>query len=215
MGETDSVQRLLTHLKTRVKRFYRKFFKPPIQDKYPQFEIGRHTYGEPQIRSWQEGPTVKIGAFCSIADRSQIFIGGEHRVDWITTYPFSAFWPEARHIKGHPRIRGDVIIGNDVWIGSDAMILSGCTIGDGAVVAAGAVVTKDVPPYCISAGNPAKVIRKRFSDDIIEQLLDLAWWSWEDSKIAEFLPLLLADDAGAFIDAARRDGQRGLGDTMC
>ncbi|CAB4862193.1 unannotated protein [freshwater metagenome] len=179
--------------------------QPTIQEKYPQFQIGRGTYGTPRIRSWQEGPTVRIGAFCSIAKGSQIFIGGEHRVDWVTTYPFSVFWPEARHITGHPRIRGDVNIGNDVWIGSDAMIMSGVTIGDGAVIGAAAVVARDVPPYAIVVGNPGVVVRKRFSDDIIARLLDLKWWDWDDERIKRHLPLMLANDPEGFLAAAEAE----------
>ena len=147
---------------------------------------------------------MTIGAFCSISERVQIFLGGEHRVDWTTTYPFSVFWPSARHIDGHPRIRGDVHIGNDVWVGSDVMIMSGVTIGDGAVVGAGTVVTKDVPPYAVVVGNPAMVARLRFSEDIVERLLALRWWDWPDSKIEQLLPLMLSADIGPFLDAAER-----------
>jgi carbonic anhydrase/acetyltransferase-like protein (isoleucine patch superfamily) len=112
------------------------------------------------------------------------------------------FWASARQIEGHPRIRGDVRIGNDVWLGSDAMIMSGVTIGDGAVVGAGAVVTKDVPPYGVVVGNPARVARMRFSDDAVSRLLALRWWDWPDEKIEQFLPLMLSSDVEAFLDAA-------------
>jgi chloramphenicol O-acetyltransferase type B len=179
--------------------------QPTIQEKYPQFDIGRGTYGKPLIRSWQEGPTLKIGAFCSIAERVQIFIGGEHRTDWTTTYPFSVFWSSARHIQGHPRIRGDVSIGNDVWIGSGAMIMSGVTIGDGAVVGAGAVVSKDVPAYAVVVGNPASVARMRFPEDVVQRLLAVQWWEWSDDKIEEYLPLMLSSDVEAFLDAAESE----------
>jgi|CXWL01.1.fsa_nt_gi acetyltransferase-like isoleucine patch superfamily enzyme len=176
--------------------------KPTIQEKYPQFEIGRGTYGIPLIRSWNEGPVLRIGNFCSIAARVQILLGGEHRVDWVTTYPFSVFWPSASGVEGHPRIRGDVVIGNDVWLGTEATIMSGVTIGDGAVVGAKAVVTRDVPPYAVVAGNPARLVRFRFSDDEIERLLALRWWDWGDERIGEFLPLLLSTDVVRFLDAA-------------
>ena len=126
-----------------------------IHEKYPQYKIGRGTYGYPEIFSWNEGATLQIGAFCSIASGVKLFLGGEHRVDWVTTYPFNVLWESGRHITGHPRTKGDVIIGNDVWIGTEAVILSGVRIGDGAVVAARAVVTKDMEPYAIYGGNPA------------------------------------------------------------
>ncbi|MDO8392273.1 MAG: DapH/DapD/GlmU-related protein [Actinomycetota bacterium] len=94
------------------------------------------------------------------------------------------------------------MIGNDVWIGSDAIILSGVAIGDGAVVAAGAVVTKSVPPYSVVAGNPAGVLRLRFDERSIQRLLVVKWWDWDDAKIKQFLPLLLADDIERFLAAA-------------
>ena len=189
-----------------VKRMYRRLTDKPIQEKFPQFDIGRGTYGIPKIRSWQEGPTLRIGAFCSIAANVQIFLGGEHRVDWLTTYPFSVFWAEARHIEGHPRIKGDVVIGNDVWIGTDAMILSGVTIGDGAVIGAGAVVGKDVPPYSIVIGNPGVVVRRRFTEEVIGRLLAIQWWNWDDDRIKKVLPLLLSDDPEPFLAAAAAVG---------
>lgn len=198
------ISKLEATLKRFMKNWYRRC-RPTIQEKYPQFKIGRGTYGTPKIRSWQQGPTLRIGSFCSIADGAQIFIGGEHRVDWITTYPFSLFWSEARHIKGHPRIRGDVNIGNDVWIGADSMILSGVTVGDGAVIGAGAVVARDVPPYAIVVGNPARIVRKRFSDETIERLLTVKWWDWNDDRIRKHLPLLLNDDPEGFLAAAEEE----------
>ena len=189
-------------MRKRAKALMNSRPKPTIQEKYPQFEIGRGTYGQPLIRSWQEGLVVRIGAYCSISEGVQIFLGGEHRVDWTTTYPFSVFWPYARHIEGHPRIRGDVLIGNDVWLGADSMIMSGVTVGHGAVVGAGAVVTKDVPPYSVCVGNPAKVARTRFPDDVVRRLLELRWWDWPEDKIEQFLPLMLSSDIVAFLDAA-------------
>lgn len=185
-----------------VRSFLGRLGPSTIHEKYPQYQIGRGTYGSPRVRNSSEGPTLRIGAFCSIAARSQIFLGGEHRVDWVTTYPFAALWPEAHGIEGYPRIRGDVVIGNDVWIGSDAIILSGVAIGDGAVVAAGAVVTKSVPPYSVVAGNPAGVLRLRFDERSIQRLLVVKWWDWDDAKIKQFLPLLLADDIERFLAAA-------------
>jgi len=127
----------------------------------------------------------------------KIFLGGNHRTDWITTYPFSALWESAKHIEGHPASRGDVIIGHDVWIGEDAVILSGVHIGNGAVIGASAVVANDVPPYSIVAGNPAKVIRMRFIEREISILQSLAWWSWDDAKLNAAMPFLLDRDVSA------------------
>ncbi len=173
-----------------------------LQGRYPQYEIGRGSYGKPQILDWGEGATLKLGAFCSIADGVKIFLGGEHRTDWVTTYPFSVLWKSARQQNGHPRSKGDVIIGNDVWIGEEAIILSGVRIGDGAVVGARAVVSKDIPPYAVVVGNPARVIKRRFEDEIVAQLLSIQWWLWDDERIEKAIPFLLDDNIEAFLTAA-------------
>lgn len=146
-----------------------------------QTSVGRFTYGfeHLSIRQWNEGSALKIGAFCSLAEGITIFLGGNHRTDWITTYPFGHIYQDelgGADILGHPSTKGDVVIGNDVWIGSGATIMSGLTIGDGAVLAANACVVKDVLPYHIVGGNPAKSIKQRFDDDTIALLLRLKWW---------------------------------------
>ncbi|MCB9140020.1 MAG: CatB-related O-acetyltransferase [Caldilineaceae bacterium] len=182
---------------------YSKIRPEAIRTLYPQYEFGDHTYGKPRVYSWASTSTLRVGSFCSIADGVKIFLGGEHRVDWVTTYPFTLFWKEAQHVEGHPATKGDVTIGNDVWIGMEAVIMSGVTIGDGAVIGSRALVTKDVPPYGIVAGNPAKLIKKRFDEDVVRQLLLIQWWNWEHARIAAALPLLLSDDIGQFIDAVR------------
>jgi len=162
------------------------------------FEIGDYTYGIPKIFFPKSKNTrLKIGKFCSISDGVIIFLGGNHRTDWISTYPFMYFvgeWPEAKDIPGHPASKGDVIIGNDVWFGYGAMIMSGITIGDGAVIGAGAVVTKDVEPYSIVAGNPAQLIRKRFDEETIRQLLKIKWWDWPIDKIKANIEVILSTD---------------------
>jgi chloramphenicol O-acetyltransferase type B len=184
----------------RLKKLIRK--KKDIRQKYPQYEIGKHTYGNPRIYSWNEGATLKIGAFCSISTGVKFFLGGEHRTDWVTTYPFNYLWKPAKHIKGHPATKGDIIIGNDVWVGNRATILSGVEIGDGAVIGTNAIVTKNVPAYAIAAGNPAKIIKKRFDEKIINKLLEIKWWDWEDKKIEEHIPLLLNNQINEFLDIA-------------
>lgn len=168
-------------------------------------EIGEFSYGAPTVMEWGEGARLSIGKFCSIAQNVTIFLGGNHKTEWISTYPFSALgevWSEAKEIKGHPATKGDVIIGNDVWIGYGVTILSGVRIGDGAVIGAGAVVAKDVAPYSIVAGNPAKVIKRRFDEDEIEALLKICWWDWDMAKIKKFIPLLCSDGVKTFVETA-------------
>lgn len=154
---------------------------------------GKHTYGSPRIINFGKGCFLRIGNFCSISSNVTVLLNSEHRLDWISTYPFPAFynkWPKAKNIRGQAINKGDVIIGNDVWIGCNAIILSGVKIMDGAVIGAGSVVTKDVEPYTIVAGNPAKVIRKRFDDKIIKNLLEIKWWNWDDLKIEKNLDII-------------------------
>lgn len=172
----------------------------------PSVTVGRHTYGHEQItiRHWGEPAGLVIGSFCSIADRIQVFLGGNHRPDWITTYPFPVFperWPTAQKIHGHPSTNGDVIIGNDIWIGSNATIMSGVTVGDGAVIAANSCVTSDVAPYAIVGGNPSVLIRRRFDESTVERLLEIRWWEWSDERIAASVDLLCSDDIGRFLIA--------------
>lgn len=166
-----------------------------LREKYPKYTIGRGTYGNPEILDWKEGATLSIGAFCSIAAGVKIYLGGEHRIDWITTYPFSVLWESGFNIQGHPKTKGNIVIGNDVWIGADAKIMSGVTIGDGAVIGASSVITKNVEPYAIYAGNPARLIRMRFEKEVVTELLEIKWWEFTDEIISRILPLLLSADS--------------------
>lgn len=173
--------------------------------------VGRHTYGHEDIavRWWGEPAELKIGSFCSIADRCVVFLGGNHRVDWVSTYPFTAFtrrWPDAEGIEGHPATNGDVIVGNDVWIASDVTIMSGVTVGDGAVLAARSTVVEDVPPYAMVGGNPARVLRHRFDPEQVEALLEIRWWDWPDERVAAAIPLLASGNIEQFIAMNRPSG---------
>jgi chloramphenicol O-acetyltransferase type B len=135
--------------------------------------------------------------------------GGNHRSDWVTTYPSNVLHRGARHIEGHPATNGEVTIGNDVWLGGDCKIMSGVTIGDGAIVAANALVVKDVPAYGIVGGNPAKLIRKRFDEAQIAALLESAWWNWPDAEVSRAYDLVLQPDIDAFIAYARERSPAG------
>ena len=193
-----------------VKRIGRKLgirFKPPmLAERYPQYSIGRGSYGNLKVIDYGEGTSLRMGAYCSVADGAQVLLGGGHRDDWVTTYPFSVLEPSLAHIEGHPVTRGDVTIGSDVWLASDCKILSGVTIGHGAIVTANALVTRDVDPYAIVGGVPAKPIRKRFDEATIARLLAVAWWDWPHERVVAAGPHLLSDDIGAFLDKAE-DGE--------
>ena len=133
---------------------------------------------------------LNIGKFCSIACGAKfLFNSANHAMESLSTYPFPLFFEEwgldRNDVADSWDNKGDIIIGNDVWIGYEAVILSGVTIGDGAIIGARAVVTRDVPPYTIVGGVPAKAIKKRFSEDTISSLLSLQWWDWSQEKIAE------------------------------
>ncbi len=186
------------------RRASERIFFTNQKPEYAGYEIGDWTYGSPKVLSFLNGGTLKIGRFCSISTGVTILLGGEHRYDWVTTYPFKVVCHEARAFPIHLRSKGPVVIGNDVWIGYGATILSGVAIGDGAVIAAGSVVAKSVPPYSIVAGNPARVAKYRFSEEQIEALLDIRWWDWPFERICEAWPLLLNNDIDAFIRAYGR-----------
>lgn len=185
----------------------------PLPVRFPTHRFGRGTYDDDlKILDWGEGARLHVGQFCSIASGVRIILGGNHRVDWVTTYPFTHFrdaWPSAAGISGHPATRGDVVIGNDVWLAFGATILSGVTIGDGAVIGAHAVVSRDVPPYAVVVGNPAQVVRRRFEQAVIDRLLAVAWWNWPDAKIARLMPKLLAADIEAFLAEAEASRDQG------
>lgn len=174
--------------------------------------IGKHTYGCEKIRvlrfTAQDG-LFYIGNFCSIADGVTILLGGNHRMDWVTTYPFTyknppiADWTKADPNRPSAYTKGDIVVGNDVWIGFNATILSGVKIGDGAVVGACSVVTRDVPPYSIVAGNPATVRKYRFRPDQIEALLKIKWWYWDDDTINNNMDLICSTNIDDFIRASQ------------
>ena len=179
----------------------------------PNIRVGRHSYysgyyhrhGFDECARFllpDEGvDKLIIGSFCSIGSGAAFIMAGNqgHRSDWISTFPF--FWmPEAPAFAGAKnafRPAGDTVIGNDVWIGSEAIIMPGVTIGDGAVIGTRALVTRNVEPYAIVGGNPAKVIRKRFDDADIARLSEIRWWDWSDEQLKPAMPLLTSGDVAA------------------
>jgi acetyltransferase-like isoleucine patch superfamily enzyme len=173
-------------------------------------QIGAHTYHAENIKVEFNAADLIVGKFCSIGDRVTVLLGGNHRQDWISTYPFNVTaWPDLGHIESGNATKGNTIIGNDVWIGQDVLILSGVTIGDGAVIAARSVVTKNVGPYELWAGNPARCKRQRFPQSVIDELLDLKWWDWPDDKIHRAATLLMSSDVEALKAFAIQEGLHG------
>ena len=150
------------------------------------------------------GDKLIIGKFCMIASGVKFIMNGaNHKMDGITTYPFSIFangWEKVIPTLDELPIKGDTVIGNDVWIGTNATIMPGIKIGDGAIIATNSTVTKNVEPYSIYAGNPARLIRYRFDEAIIRALQDTAWWDWDIEKIIEALPLLYSPDIKGFLN---------------
>ena len=172
-----------------------------------QLIIGNHTYGinNLDIHTYKGSESkIIIGKYCSLSKNITIITGGIHPVEWISTYPFSVNWDlNSKYKDGMPYSNGDIVIGNDVWIGTGVTILSGVKIGDGAVVAAKSVVTKDVSPYCIVGGIPAKNIRPRFNKQQIAKLMKLKWWNWSEKKVRESVQFLNSKSIDDFFDRAK------------
>jgi len=182
--------------------------------KNPNIIVGDYTYYDDfeDVRNFEKnvkyhfdfvGDKLIIGKFCMIASGATFIMnGGNHLTEAISAYPFPIFggdWSEAMKGKSYP-FKGDTVIGNDVWIGHKAVIMPGIKVGDGAIIATNANVTKNVEAYSIVGGNPAKLLRKRFSEEHIQILLRLKWWNWEIGKITRSMQLLTSKD----VEALRR-----------
>ncbi len=181
--------------------------------KNPNIIVGDYTYYDDleDVHNFEKnvkyhfdfvGDKLIIGKFSMIAsDVTFIMNGANHLTDAISAYPFTIFghdWADAMEGKTYP-VKGDTIIGNDVWIGHHATIMPGVKIGDGAIVASYALVAKDVEPYTIVGGNPAKALKKRFSEEKIAQLLELKWWDWDIEKITRHVKDLTGKDVGKLL----------------
>jgi len=165
------------------------------------FEIGDYSIGEPIIRLYNASH-LKIGKYSSIAAGVTFIIGGNHNIETVTTSFLDR--PKGPGPAEYPYTRGDIVIGSDVWVGGNSIILSGVTIGDGAVIGAGSVVAGDVPAYSIALANPARLVRKRFPDEIIDALLEVRWWDLSREQIDGLRPLLFSRDAGKLVDECRK-----------
>ncbi len=168
--------------------FYNDFYNPP-----EDFEKNNILYHYPI-----NGDKLIIGKFCSIACGAKfIFNSANHTLHSFSTFPFPIFyeeWDETIKVTEAWDNKGDIVVGNDVWIGYDAIIMAGVHIGDGAIIGTRAVVTKDVPPYTIVGGVPAKKIRQRFQDSVIKELLEIKWWDWNIEKIQANLTAIRSMD---------------------
>ena len=194
--------------KKKLKKYKNYFLKDNLKEdiKNNYAQIGDWTYGNLTVMRWNTNDKLIVGKYSSIGPDVSIIFGGNHRQDWITTSPlpagtFQAYkkFPKAKNIKDFIYSKGEVKIGNDVWIGAKTIILSGSTIGDGVCIAAGSVVSGEIEPYSIVAGNPAKEIKKRFSEDIIKKLLTIKWWNFSDEKVNEYSDLLCSEKIEIFL----------------
>lgn len=175
-----------------------------------QATVGAHTYGNPTIHTFTHDDTrLTVGSYTSIARGVTIVLGGYHPMDRVTTFPLRLRLGMAdAGADGYPWSPGDVSIGSDVWIGTNATILSGVSIGHGAVVGAGAVVNRDVAPYAVVAGNPAREVRRRLREDLIEPMLEIAWWNWPDETVRDKIRELSSADLAGFVAAYSGAGAR-------
>ncbi len=181
-----------------------KYSQQVFSNQYPHYKMGVNCYGVPNIKHAHPDAILSIGNYCSIAKNVKILLGGNHRIDWVSSYPFPLLFTQASHIQHYVTTNGNVTIGSDVWLCENCTILSGITIGHGAVIANGAVVTRDVAPYEIVGGNPAKHIRWRFDEPTREALLKSSWWDWPEAEVLSIVDNLCSDDLSTFLDYTKR-----------
>lgn len=169
---------------------------------------GKHTYGPdpillgPKLVVEKLSQGSKIGCFCSIAPGLKYLFRGKHNTDWVSTFPFRVLWDCDVPLNSLPAT-APIIIGNDVWIATNVSIMQGVKVGDRAIIAQESFVTKDVPPYSIVGGHPAKVIRFRFDSKQINELIKIAWWDWDDKEILKIVHLLTLANIDEFIKTAQ------------
>ena len=167
---------------------------------------GKYSYGMNNInKHWENNDTkIVVGNFCSLSRNIHIYLGNGvgHDISFVTTFPFGHIHQQIfNNITNNSRnTKGDIVIGNDVWIGENVTIMSGVTIGDGAVISCNSHVIKNVEPYSLVGGNPAKLIKYRFTKEQINKLLEIKWWYWDDEKINNHTHLLCNKNIDNFID---------------
>ena len=163
--------------------------------------MGTMSYYAPNVVKYQ-GDTgrVIIGNFASVAPDADFYVGGLHRTEWVSQYGLRTMLDlPGAHEDGFTHGRGDIVVGSDTWVTNGCTVMSGVTIGDGAVVGTKAVVAKDVRPYAVVVGNPAREIRRRFSDEQVDALLRIRWWDWPTEQVKQHVELICSPDIDAFI----------------
>lgn len=163
--------------------------------------MGAHSYGS--IKN--SGGDVSIGKYCSIAGGVTAVILNDHCVNWVSTYPFRKTMAVTNAAHPVARQNSKIIIENDVWIGQNATLLEDTILRNGVVVGSHSVVHGEIPAYCVAVGNPARIVKKRFSDEEIESLLNIQWWDWPEDKVKVYAPLLCSDNIKEFIEKATED----------
>lgn len=198
-------------LKAISKSTDQQFFEPVAghAEKENVLTVGAGTYiGNAELRTFaenQNSPHILTGRFCSLADKIYFAIGGNHNYESVSTFPFDVPYVIKRVFKSAAALpynrpnRYQIILGHDVWIGREVTIMGGVKIGNGALIGANTVVGKDIPPYAIAVGNPARVIKYRFDEETIKKLLAVKWWNWDLEKVADNIPLM--NDVGKFLAA--------------
>ncbi len=181
----------------------------PLRDEFADaitkwgWQVGIFTYGRPHVIGVEYGASLSIGSYCAIGGDVTIVLA-QHDASLVSVYPFRQYhepWPGLPPVA-EDHVTGNVRIGSDVWVGNRAVIMAGVTIGDGAVIGANSVVTRDVPPYAVVGGVPARVIRSRFEPRQVERLLRLRWWDWPTPRVNALLPLMMQRDIDLFLETA-------------
>lgn len=197
------VTRVLGIVRGRLRKFLWRRAEEKLR-RLPGLRVGRYSYGI-SVRNLFECSAkapLTVGSFCSIAEDVMFMCRANHPLDRTSTFPLEVAVTRTKPSRSDLVSSGPIVLGNDVWIGLRAVVMSGVNIGDGAVVAAGSIVTKDVPPYAIVGGSPAKILKYRFPPGVIEELLRVKWWDWPDEKIRAETSLI-AGPIDVFLDKHR------------
>ena len=180
------------------------YVKPSLVASSRNIEVGKYTYYDGQNFASRVthhydfiGEKLIIGKFCQIGHNIEFIMNGaNHQMNSVTTYPFYIFkgWEQEPPKKEDLPYKGDTVVGNDVWFGQNVTVLPGVHIGDGCIIGANSVIGSDIPPYSVVVGNPARIIRKRFDDEMIELLEQLQWWNRSEKQIQKLIPILSSND---------------------